>query len=97
MTLTPAGNPHQLIGDAQVSSGLTFTSQAGVVIKPTGYFKITVNGIVLLDGTEFSSPQADPVPGDWYGIEIETWDPLGHIEDCTIRHATWGLHIKEGS
>lgn len=90
MTLTPAGNPHYLVGDAWVSTGLTFVSQPGVVIKATGYFRITVNGIIKMTGTELTSAQVVPAKGDWYGLEIQYWDAQSTISGSTIHYATYG-------
>ena len=96
MTLTPAGNPHYLIGDAWVSTGLTFIGQKGVTIKATGYFRITVNGIIQLSKVELTSDQAVPAQADWWGVDIETWDPTSDISDCTIHYAVFGLGFKTG-
>jgi len=90
LTLTHAGNPHYLIGDAWVSTGLTFITQSGVVIKATGYFKITVNGTIKMTETELTSNQAVPAKGDWYGLDIQHWDADCNISGSTIHYATYG-------
>lgn len=96
MTLGAAGNPHYLVGDAWVSTGLTFTTGTGVVIKATGYFKITVNGIVVWDETEFTSNMSPQAPGDWWGIDIQHWDDLSKIDATFVQYATYGLKLARG-
>ena len=94
-TLTPAGNPHYLIGDAVVSSGLTSIIQKGVIIKATGYYKITVKGIVQWSGAFLISNQATPKAGDWWGVDIQHWDDQSQIEESTILHTTYSLIMNE--
>lgn len=97
MTLTHAGNPYHLVGNAWVSTGLTFASQSGVIIKADGYFKITVNGIIQIVGTEMTSNQAVPAKGDWFGLDIQNWDPNSYINGGSIIHyATYGAKFKMG-
>lgn len=95
ITLTPAGNPYKLIGDAWVSTGLTSTITEGTIIKATGYFRITVNGKVNWSGASFISDQVTAEPGDWWGIDIQHWDDQSQIEECTILDSTYPLMLNE--
>jgi hypothetical protein len=97
MNLTHAGNPYHLVGDAWVSTGQTFASQSGVIIKADGYFKITVNGIIQIDGTLLTSNQAVPAPGNWFGFDIQSWNANSYIKNgSAILYATYGLKFKMG-
>lgn len=95
ITLTSAGNPYYLVGDAVVSSGLTSIIQKDVIIKATGYYKITVKGIVQWSGAFLISNQATPKAGDWWGVDIQHWDDQSQIEECTIWHSTYPVILNE--
>ena len=64
--------------DVPVASGVTLTVEAGARIEGhNSSGKLTINGTLSLQGTAtdpviFTSNQATPARGDWYGIEINS-------------------------
>jgi len=95
ITLDPSGNPYNLVGDAVVSSGLTSVMVDGVIVKATGYYRITVKGKVQWSGAALISNEDVPKAGDWWGVEIQHWDDQSEIEGCTILHTTYALIVNE--
>ncbi len=98
-----SGNLYEVIGDISVSSGETLVIDPGVIVKFMGYYKFSINGTLVAEGTEsdsisFTSGIANPEPGSWVGIIFE----YSTVEDndisfSTIEFAEKGLSFSHSS
>ncbi len=74
-TWTLANSPYIVTTSVDVQQNVTLTIEPGVTIRFNSGTKLQVNGELIARGIAdnlivFTSNQANPAPGDWYGIEF---------------------------
>jgi hypothetical protein len=79
-------------GDVIVPHGITLTVKAGTRIDFTGYYKILVNGKIIINGIP-SNPVTIGGSIYWNGIRLEQADPGSLIQNATIQKSPVGLVI----
>jgi hypothetical protein len=75
-----------------VPHGVTLTLKAGTRIDFTGYYKILVNGKIIINGTT-GNPVMIGGSIYWNGIRIEQADPGSLIQGAVIQKSSVGLVI----
>ena len=81
-TWTLANSPYTITGTVVISSGVTLTIEAGVIININADESIFVNGTLIAQGTSsskitFTSSQSSKAAGDW-GL-IKFFDSLSRL------------------
>ncbi|MGI9276709.1 MAG: immunoglobulin-like domain-containing protein [Endozoicomonas sp.] len=84
------GGKVKLTGNVSVNEDATLTLQPGSVVFGGGF--LSVRGSLQAIGTEespilFTSPKADPQPGDWGGITIGYKTKPSKLEHVTVEYA----------
>ncbi len=92
LTLTPAGSPYSSAGSVVVAPGATLTIEAGVVINLPALADLTVNGRLLVNGTESNpvtfAPRVASQP--WGVIAFVDATGVSRLSHFTIRGASIG-------
>lgn len=94
------GNIYVVMGDITIPLGTTLTIQPGAVIKFNGGYTLTASGILNATGSPgnpilFTSNNASPNDGAWYGISITS--SSSKLQYCKIEYATTAIEIKGAS
>jgi predicted outer membrane repeat protein len=84
-----SGSPYIVTGDVTVPAGETLNIQAGVEVRASGHYKITVYGSIIASGTEsqhilFTGNEATGEP--WGGIEIINSSDTHEFENCRFEN-----------
>ncbi len=91
---TASGSPYLIQGDVDVPAASTLTISAGVTVRFTGHYKLTVHGLLRAFGAEGDSVRftSDPVenPAGWYGIRFLTSAEDCRLEYCVIERGSAG-------
>jgi parallel beta-helix repeat protein len=98
---TLVDSPFIVSNDVNVADAATLTIEPGVQVKFGGDFSITVNGIIIADGTSdrtilFTSNSLNATPGDWNTIRINSTQPSS-LTHCTIEYASDGTTLEAGT
>ncbi|MBN1186604.1 MAG: VCBS repeat-containing protein [Bacteroidales bacterium] len=93
-------SPYVVTGDLTVSSGVTLTIEAGVEVLFDGFYSITVNGNLLINGTSdenvlFTSVY-EPGPGNWNRIHFSSTGS-GDLNYLTLQASTDGIHAENSN
>jgi len=90
--------------DVIVKEGVTFYVSPGAQLKFASGKKLTINGTLIAQGTSsnhitFTSSNATPSVGDWYGIRFENSsnDANCVIRFCDIQYAQYGIYCNSAS
>ncbi|MCO6411406.1 MAG: right-handed parallel beta-helix repeat-containing protein [Thiogranum sp.] len=94
-TLT-AGTLYTVLGDLHVSTGVTLSIPAGVVIRFPANRELGVSGTLIVAGSAsepvvFTSAKPTPAAGDWAGIKINASATGVAIDRARIEYATNGV------
>lgn len=90
---TPAGSPYMVNCDVRVANtASSLTIQSGVEVRFLTGKGMRVDGPLTIEGSApdaviFTSQQANPQPGDWRGIDLETAEVPATINGLTLRFA----------
>ncbi|PIS30207.1 MAG: hypothetical protein COT43_02215 [Candidatus Marinimicrobia bacterium CG08_land_8_20_14_0_20_45_22] len=87
-----------------VKESVVFTVNPGAQLKFASGKKITVNGTLIAQGTSsnhitFTSNDATPSAGDWYGIRFEDTsnDANCILKYCDIQYAQYGVYCNRAN
>ena len=90
---------HAVLGDLYVPQGVTLTLEAGVVLSFTNIYNLTVDGTLIVQGSEvepviLTSSRSAPSRGDWQGVILSA-DSVGNLIDyAEISYAQTGLDLR---
>ena len=92
---SPAGSPYWMETDVTVLAGVELSVQAGTEIRVNGYYGLTVEGRLLVEGNAinpviFTYNGTTPSPSDWMGILVSG---EAHINYANISYGYWGVSI----
>lgn len=87
-------------GDFIIEQGAVLTIQPGTIIKSDQQY-ITVNGQMIVNGTEFENVSFVPTEittgtNDWRGIEVTSTGRLSMLH-ATVQHAYTGIYFNGGT
>jgi len=94
-TWSVANNPYEVTGDITIPEGQFLMIDAGVEVVVNGNFQITVQGNLVVNGTESDSVSFDrgaAVSSTWKGIRLENEAMNSTFEYCIIQHAENGIN-----
>ncbi|WP_444944680.1 right-handed parallel beta-helix repeat-containing protein [Microbulbifer sp. ZKSA006] len=96
-----AHQTYVVTGDVDVNGGATLTVNEGATILFESDFTFEVNGnLSTLGGIDtpvvFTSAQASPAKGDWYGIVVNNGGSL-NLRHTTIEYTEYGVYADSGS
>jgi hypothetical protein len=97
-TWGPANNPHNIIGNVTVPSGITLTILPGTQIFFKGYYNIVVAGKMTANGTS-GNPilfTRDAATDYWNNLLFQT-SGNGSLTYCRIEYAYYGVSLGTNS
>lgn len=97
-TWSLAGAPYIVETSITIQDGVTLTIEPGVEIRISDGSSITVSGTLTAEGTDsawiqFTSNQATPSPGDWYGIKFWPGSSGSNLSHVICEYATIAISI----
>ncbi|UCG68809.1 MAG: right-handed parallel beta-helix repeat-containing protein, partial [Thermoplasmata archaeon] len=100
-TWNASGNPYIVKGDTWVNEGITLTIEPGVVIKFDGYYRLDVEGNLIVIGNEthkitMTSNYLNFSHADWHGINVKQ-NGYVHIDNCDISYCSYGIYMYRSS
>ncbi len=84
-----AGSPYFIVGDVTVPAGQSLAIEPGVTVTAQGYYRITVNGTLLAEGTAAQPilmTATDHSTG-WRGLRLLTATNATTLAHCVIEYA----------
>jgi tetratricopeptide (TPR) repeat protein len=87
---------YYLYDNVTVPNGKTLQLNSGVTLKFASSKKLTVNGILAVNGTFSNYVTIQSSSGTWYGIEMNA-TASGSITYCTIQNAQCGIRLYNTS
>ena len=91
--------PYTVVDELTIEIGQSLTIQPGVEVQFAGSYAFTVNGDLLINGTEtnpviFTSFNSSPQPGDWKGIKFANSGEGDSIQHIQVEYAETGIAIS---
>ncbi len=79
-----------ITGNLTIASGVTLTVNPGTVVKFAPSTSLDVQGTLNATGATFTSNQANPAPGDWGPITIDSPNGSATLGQVTISYGGSG-------
>ncbi len=85
-----------------VPSGKILTIDPGVALYFAAGTKLTINGLLLAEGTSsdkitFTSVKSPPARSDWQGLYFSSSGRDDRLSYCDIKYAKWGIECASSS
>ncbi|MBA4312106.1 MAG: hypothetical protein C0417_05710 [Chlorobiaceae bacterium] len=86
-TWTLSNSPYSVVGDVTVPAGLTLTIEPGVIVKLDSALSITINGVLIANGTEtdsiiFTTSNTIQDVGQWKQLRFTNNSLISNITYC---------------
>ncbi|MDP2208538.1 MAG: hypothetical protein Q8K98_07165, partial [Bacteroidota bacterium] len=90
-TWTLSNNPYRVVGNVTVPAGLTLTIEPGVIVKFDSALSITINGVLIANGTEtdsilFTTSNTIQAVGQWKQLRFTNNALISNITYCIFEY-----------